>query len=180
MPEQVEPGALRVLGFAQRFLSRLSGGVAAAVILAMALLITAATVGRYTGWLRVKGAHEIAGYLQIVLVYGALAAAFARGQFIRVEVLIDRLKGRALYALEIVNHLLALAVVIALTATNWQMAMAAFERGTRSVGELRTQLYPFLGLIVVGMALLAMQIAISLLIHLLRGPKRAIAHDVEV
>jgi TRAP-type C4-dicarboxylate transport system permease small subunit len=110
-------------------------GVAAAIM----VLTTADALGRYLFIRPIVGAFEItADYLLVALVFLAASYSYRTGSFVRVTIVIDKVRGRAHlagnYIAQIVSILVAGGLVV---------AAALQARRTFATGTLSNSLIPY-------------------------------------
>lgn len=158
---------------AEEAVAVLSRAVAGVFIVALMLLVAAASIGRWSGVLRVPGAVELSGYLLVGLVYLGMAGAMAEGRVIRVELLYGRLGPRGRRWADATSFILAAVVTLLLSWFSWELVAEAWGRSIRSIGELRLPLAPIYFLIVAGLVLLLVQIVLRLAALVLGAPPTA-------
>jgi TRAP-type C4-dicarboxylate transport system permease small subunit len=139
-----------------------AGGVAALLFAAVAVVMVAQAGARAIR-MPVVGGDEVTGWLSASAAFCALPYAFRHGAFIRMELLLSRLKGNRARIAE----LIALAVGTAWCAT-MAFAMARFVWqnavfGERSSGLLSIPIWPVQTPAVIGLTLLAVAMAEQLL-----------------
>jgi TRAP-type C4-dicarboxylate transport system permease small subunit len=154
-----------------RLLDRLSvagmalGGIAC---LAMAGLVTLEVLLRWALNVSTQIADEWAGYLLLGASFLGLGYTARHDAFIRVELLMVRLDGRARRAARLV-HLLAAALVGAvLLVWLWAQAEQSYRMGSRSIFVSRTSLWIPQGLMVLGVAIFMVQL-VAEAVRLVRG-----------
>lgn len=139
----------------------ISGG---AIVLIMLVVVTA-TAGRAVG-VSIVGADEASRYLLVIAIYTGLAYTLREEGFVRVRMLQDRFTGLPARLADAGITLVSLGYSGALTWYFALQALQSYERGTRSIGALEFPIYLPQFLMVVGMALLT----IELLVRLVVGP----------
>jgi len=138
---------------------RLSGALATAALLGMALSMCYEIFSRYVFNAPTAWATEISGYLLVATVFFGLSAAQASNAHVQVEIWIDRLGADPRRSVERVCQWLALAFAIVLA---WQMAsfnVREYVNDTRDWGLLSTpqwlpQVPASLGMVVFCMSIL--------------------------
>lgn len=147
----------RLMGVANA-LSLVGAIVAAAVFVGMTLLIVLDVVLRNTVGSSTLIATEFSGYALATMTYLSLAFTFREGAHIRISFLQDRLPLRVRRPLEV----LTVAFVAAGTAMAilfvWRMVVTSFQRGTIAYTVARTPLYVPQSMILIGLALLLVQL----------------------
>ncbi|HEY8448983.1 MAG TPA: TRAP transporter small permease [Bacillota bacterium] len=150
--------------------------VSATAILAMTVLVTLATLGRWLIGETILGADELSGYLLVTSVYMGLAYTVTSGGFIRVEVVYERLRGRSRHWANVLGHLLSTLYGGVLCVYFWQLALSSWQRGVRSIGVLEFPLYIPQAVMALGISLLTVQLLAStlqLLFTASADPRRA-------
>ena len=160
---------------------RVSGGVAAAFILAIVVLvaaqvclnladkIAAAVTGQGLG-LTIPSYADFTGFFLAASTFLALAYALRVGGHIRVTLLITRLPDRAHRVVEIIVVAIALAMSAYATYYIALLVMESFEFGDRSSGMVSLPLWIPQLPVALGLAILTLALADEL-IGLLRGHK---------
>ena len=100
---------------ARRFLLRLidgAGHAAASCVLAIFVLMIAQSVGRQTGW-SLGAVTDVVSWLCAAAAFLAMAHAFKHGDFVRVTLVLEKLKPQTVRRLELVS------LAIATTATGY-------------------------------------------------------------
>jgi TRAP-type C4-dicarboxylate transport system permease small subunit len=87
-----------------------AGRVAALAVLAIFVLMIAASIGRFAAW-RVGWVNDVVAWLCAAAAFLAMAHAFKNGDFVRVTLLLERLGTRARAALEIASLTVAAAAI---------------------------------------------------------------------
>ncbi len=129
---------------AERFLERASLGlcVFSGLLLAvMAVLINLEVVARYLFNTSTLIADEYSGYLFVWSTLLAFGYAFNSGQFLRVDAVAHRLRGRARAASELLAASAGLAVSGICVYATWQLFEASWKFGTRSIQPSATPLW---------------------------------------
>lgn len=109
----------------------------------------------------------IFGYIDIVeiamsaLVFLGLAYTERLGGHIRMELFVSFLKGRLLWAFELLGVLVGLFITAVLTYYSYQHAMRAYHSGDSSI-DAQLLLWPSKMVVAVAMALLFLRLAVSL------------------
>lgn len=139
------PPALKKKRSLSTYLSYI-GNVALA---AMMLLATADVIGRYFFNAPVLGAYEITEYLMLILVFSFLALAQSAKVHISVDIVFNRLPVRLQRALERLNHLVCLLMMILVSWMSIQRIWELKRTGEASV-LLKIPDYPFAVFLVIG------------------------------
>jgi TRAP-type C4-dicarboxylate transport system permease small subunit len=116
-------------------LYRMSGWLAAACLLALALVVLAQIGGRLIG-VMVPSATQIAGFLLAATIFLALAYTLAEGEHIRVMVVLEHLGPRARFWLELWIALASLGMTAFLSVYAVQLAYESWLFGDRADGLL--------------------------------------------
>jgi len=158
-----------IRGFEQ--VGRLSGLLATAGLLGMAIVMCYEIFSRYVLNTPTSWATEISGYLLVATVFFGLAAAQATNAHVQVEIWVDRLGVTARRQVELLGQWLALLFCVVL---GWQMAsfnVREYVNDTRDWGLLSTpQWMPQLS-VSIGVAVFCMAIMVD--IYRLRPPVQA-------
>lgn len=123
-------------------LFRLCGFVAAALIVAIVVLISAQIVGRLFGIL-VPSADEIAGLTLAALAFIALAPVFRAGGHVRVTIFFERVSPNARRILHILCLLIALAVAVFITGSLIELTWNSWKYRTAIIGLLQIPVWPY-------------------------------------
>ena len=134
----------------------------------------------------VPGALEVTESTMVLIVFGALAYAQMRRAHIRVELLYGRVGRRGKAFLDAVTHLVALAFFALLAWEGYGEALYSWEIRESTLGYVRFPLYPARWLLLLGTALLLLQLALDVVSDLARmwrgepPPAPPVAHGVGV
>lgn len=121
--------------------SRLLCALAAALLAVMAVLINVEVVARYGFNSSTLIADEYSGYLFVWSTLLAFGHAFHTGQFLRVDAVVHRLRGRPRAASELLAAIAGLAVSVICVYATWQLFAASWRFGTRSIQPSATPLW---------------------------------------
>ncbi|HRD74519.1 MAG TPA: TRAP transporter small permease [Hyphomicrobiaceae bacterium] len=129
----------------------------------------------------------IFGYIDMVeiamafLVFLGLSYTERLGGHIRMELIVAKLKGRALWLFEIIGVTCGLIIVGVLTVFSWQHAMRAYNSGDSSI-DAQFQLWPSKMVVSISLGLLFLRLLVSLwaYIRLLISPDAAQVAVIEV
>jgi C4-dicarboxylate transporter, DctM subunit len=135
-------------------------------IFALMFLICADVVGRYVFNAPIKGAAEMVGYSIVAAVFLQMASTLRAGRFTRVEMLIEPLQARrpaAGHAFNAVYHLVGAAVFAVITWGTWPKLRDAwaYDEITGTPGVFVFLIWPFLGVVVLGAAVTAVEFLIQ-------------------
>lgn len=159
---QAHPTAV---GWAVRLVTALSA-VALSVLLATTFT---GVVMRYVFSSPILGVNEIVQLASVALVMLGMSAAAEREDHIRVDVL-DRSIGRyGRYAGDLFARLVSIGVLAALAWRSWVKLLDAAEFGDET-NMLGIPLWPFYGLIILGMVLYLIVLATQAFAIMRRGP----------
>lgn len=151
-------GAGRRWRSAVAWLSLWIGGVAT---IAMTALIVADVIGRHFGR-SVLVANELSGYALVALIFGGLAYTEAGGRHIAITTAIELLPAGARRVVDRVVLGLATVFTAWLAWFSLLPARQDFEMGTRSIAGSGVPLWVPEALIPLGLALLAIEMALRL------------------
>ncbi len=115
-------------------------------------------------------ADELAGYLNVGIIFFGLAYTVREGGFIRIELLYDRLRGSWLVAARWFIVTTSLLFTLALTFFIALHVQYAYVRDTRAISVLNTPEYIPMTIMVVGCALLLLQLLAFLFDRVRRIP----------
>jgi tripartite ATP-independent transporter DctM subunit len=135
-------------------------------VFALMFLICADVAGRYLLSAPIKGAAEMVGYSIVAAVFLQMASTLRAGRFTRVEILIEPLEARrpgAAHAFNAAYHLVGAAVFAAITWGTWPKLASAWASGeiTGTPGVFVFAIWPFLGVIVFGAAVTAVEFVLQ-------------------
>jgi TRAP-type transport system small permease protein len=161
--------ALRRLDRSMRFVSSVAAVLAAACGLVIVLMLSGEVLSRAVRGTSIAGSYELSELLLVALVFLGLAQAERSGTHVRSAIVTSRLPERVAARVRCGGCLVATAIVV------W-MALAAAERAQHSIaiGEFRQGLiqfpiWPARVLVVVGLVLLAVELLLSALKHVVPG-----------
>ena len=129
---------------AERFLARASLALCAfagLLLAVMAVLINVEVVARYVFNSSTLIADEYSGYLFVWSTLLAFGYAFHAGQFLRVDAVVHRFRGRTKAASELLAAVAGLAVSAICVYATWQLFEASWRFGTRSIQPSATPLW---------------------------------------
>lgn len=144
-----------------RWIARLTqaGGVlAAAAVVAILVLVCAETVLRQID-ASLLVTDEIAGYLNAAAIFLGLGWTLREGGFIRVEILYDRARGGLQRTL---RWMIVLSAAVFTAVVLWvclRQVVYAFENDTRAVSMIDTPEWIPQSVMVLGLAILLLQLA---------------------
>lgn len=113
-------------------------------------------------------ADELAAYLNAAVVFLGMSYTLREGGFIRIELIYERLSGAALRAVDLLCGLISLAFVAVVGWFVWLHIAYAYSMNTRSTSVLQTPEYIPQSLMLIGIAMLVLQ----LIVLTVRPPKR--------
>ncbi|MFN0163356.1 MAG: TRAP transporter small permease subunit [Burkholderiales bacterium] len=140
----------------------LAGGVLAGVSTVLILALVCVEVAARMFNRSTMVADELAGYLNVGIVFFGLAYTVREGGFIRIELLYERLRGRWLAAVRWFIVATSLLFVLTLTFFISLHVQYAFVRDTRAISVLNTPEYIPMTIMVVGCVLLVLQLLMYL------------------
>jgi TRAP-type C4-dicarboxylate transport system permease small subunit len=121
--------------------SRALCALASAFLALMAVLINVEIIARYGFNTSTLISDEYSGYLFVGCTLLAFGYAFNAGQFLRVDAVVHRLRGRPRAASELVAATAGLAVSAICVYATWQLFEASWRLGTRSIQPSATPLW---------------------------------------
>ena len=149
-------------------LSDAAGAVAAAAILVLTLMVTSGVAARRVFNAPFLFVEEVSGYVVLAIVFLGLAYTLRTGGHIRVDVVQDRLRGRARTVLQAACLLVALAWSGFVIAGTWRIVAEYYTQNVLSFAYLQTPLWIPGSVMVVGGVLLALQ-CLAMLLRLRRS-----------
>jgi len=135
---------------------------AAGMLLSMALGV-ADVIGTEMLGRPVPGALEVTESTMVLIVFGALAYAQKQRAHIRVELLYGVVGPRAQSFMDVTTHLVALVYFALLAWQGFGELRYSWEMREATMGTVRFPLYPARLLLVLGAALLLLQLALDLI-----------------
>lgn len=125
---------------------------------------------QFIGW-PLPGAKESTESTMVLIVFGSLAYAQIRRQHIRVELVYTRQSPRVKAALDAVSNLLAMVFFGILCWQTFGEAVASWSVWEADVGLIRFPLYPAKSIVVLGSAVMVVQLGLHLFhsVQRLRG-----------
>lgn len=134
-------------------LSRIAGGLA---IVALVVIVTAEVITRNLFGFSLLIADEYAGYLGLAITFLGIPFALDEGALLRVDAVIEKLRGRPRAALEVLFGLLSTAVAAVITWQVWRLVSRSYERGTFAPTPAETPLWIPQSVMLIGGALLTL------------------------
>ncbi|MBI1737218.1 MAG: TRAP transporter small permease [Candidatus Rokubacteria bacterium] len=134
-----------------------AGAVAAAATLALTLMVAAGVVARRVLSAPFLFVEELSGYAVLLIVFLGLAHTMKAGGHVRVEVLLERVRGRAGLVLRGAAVVLAGVWAVILMAGAIYQAHEYYTQDVLSFAYLQTPLWIPASLMVVGSTLLVLQ-----------------------
>ncbi len=132
------------------------------LILVMMLVIVFDVLGRAFFNHPLTGAPELVRVCVVGVLFLGLPETFRAGKQIRATLLLNKVSGRVLPALDLLAHLGGVLLFVLLVYSSWDLLVQAWEVGEfEGAGALRVPTYPIRALIVVSAALALIQLAIS-------------------
>jgi TRAP-type C4-dicarboxylate transport system permease small subunit len=144
-------------------LSQAAGFVAGAGVLGLSVFIAAAVVSRRVLGVPILAADELSGYFLLAIVFLGLAYTMKAGGHIRAGVVLERVPRKVRAGLEFSATLLAFGFSLVLLLGCWGLVAEYYTRGTLSFRYLQVPLWIPGTLLVLGTALLALQLLARLL-----------------
>lgn len=113
-------------------LSRIIRVLSIAVLFFMMVFVTAGVIGRYLLNKPIKGDIELQELMMVVIVFTAMAYATTMKQHVFVELLVVKLKGRAL---AVVNSLALLLSLVILALIIWRTGLSGWQELMSPTGK---------------------------------------------
>jgi TRAP-type mannitol/chloroaromatic compound transport system permease small subunit len=117
---------------------------------------------KFFGW-PVPGTLEITESTMVLIVFGALAFTQSQRGHIRVEIFYTNRGPRTKAFMDAVTHLVAIAFFALVAWQGFNEALYSLEIGEATMGTIRFPLFPARLLLVVGCALLLVQLGLDLI-----------------
>ncbi|WP_217135858.1 TRAP transporter small permease [Leucobacter chinensis] len=149
--------------------SRVSKWLSSACLLALVAIVIFDVAVRNLHIFNIAGLSELANYLQIALVYLGLAFAYQDGSFIRMDLLLERFKGRAERVRSISVKTVSVLTVGIIFWFSWKTMLNSYTHEIVSIGVLRVPLHLPQAVLCLGLLLFIFQMLLDLIIELL-GP----------
>lgn len=150
------------LAAASAAVNRVGAALAAVALSALALLITLGVVLRRVFGAPLVFTDEFSAYLLVVVTYLGLGYAMQHGDHIQVEIVVRRLRPRALRWLRVAWSVVGLVFTGLLTVRTAVLALDSLRIGRVSI-ESQVVLAPIQAIAPVGLALLFVGLAVQLL-----------------
>ncbi len=136
------------------------------LILALMVLINADVIGRGVFLAPISGVPEIVSMSIVAIVFLQVAQAFRMGRFTRTDALLNALEARlprVRAGLELTFCAAGLFIIGALLSASYPLFVKAYDRGTfvGTVGDFIAPIWPVKLVIVLGCAMLILQLALS-------------------
>lgn len=147
----------------------LSKWLSASCLLVLVTIVVVDVVFRNMGIVAIAGVSELANYLQIGLVYTGLAFAYQDGSFIRMDLLLDRFRGRAERVRSVIVKLVSIATVCLIFWFSVKTMLNSYEHDIVSIGVLRVELFIPQSVVCAGLLLFIVQMVLDLVIEIF-GP----------
>jgi TRAP-type C4-dicarboxylate transport system permease small subunit len=136
--------------------SSLLSYVGAAALFFMMLLTTVDVAGRYILNKPITGVFELTEYLVLILIFSFLAITQAQGGHVSVDLFLTRLPAKLRFAVNLINHLICLALMAIIF---WMGFLSALD--SKAVGEMSPNLaipkYPFVFFLALGCLILCIE-----------------------
>lgn len=157
--------------------SRACGGLAAALLMLLVVLMVYDAVMRYAFSAPTIWAFEVSTYLMGALFVLAIGYALERDAHVRVDLLYDWLPRRLLTAVDLVGYsALLLPILLVITHGCWEYFLEAYKSGERSGGSAwNPKVWPFRLVLFFGFTAFTLQVAAEILKRIVRLLGRPIA-----
>lgn len=152
----------RVIGVLEA-ISDLAGYLAGITVFGLTLLISAGVFSRRVLGAPILALDEVSGYCLLAIVFLGLAHTMKAGGHIRADIVLDHVPAGVRGGLELLATLLAFLFALALLVGNWALVAEYYGHGTLSFKYLQIPLWIPGSLLVVGVALLVLQLLAQLL-----------------
>ena len=146
-------------------------GVGVAVLALLMFLTAADVMGRYVLNKPIMGSLEISEYMMSILVAFGLAYCAIKKGHVAVELVVSRFPQRVQGITDSITGLVGLGLFSLITWRSFQHMIVVFKNGITS-GVLYIPVFPFVGVVTLGSALLCLILIADLLKFLAQAVKR--------
>ena len=108
-------------------------------------------------------AYEYSGYLLIAITFMGAAFTLNAGGFTRMEIVYNRLKGKALRILDFLIYAVSLAYLVIIAYWLWIYVAGSYRSGVTSISIAQTPLYLPRAFMFFGVALLVLEVSGALI-----------------
>lgn len=146
-------------------------------IFALVLLATINVLGRWLFSLPVDGYIDWVEQAMAFIAFLGIAYAMRQGAHIRMDIVIGRLRGRLLWASELISSLLMLAVTLVLIYGSYLHFLRAYQIGDSSL-DINLPTWPAKLVVPVALSILALRLLMHVLVYskaLFLGEARPVA-----
>lgn len=163
-PAPLSPGAQMLARVDEQFhkFEKLLAFIAALMIMVIMLLGVFQVAGRKIISFPVPGYVDVIEMLMTIFAFIAIAYTQRLGGHVRMEIILGRLKGRVLYALEILGTVIAIAVVIVLMYYGYDHFLRAYEIGDSTI-DIQLPIWPSKLLVPFAFLVLLVRLTIQLI-----------------
>jgi len=147
---------------ALEWLSEAGGHVAGAVSVLLTALIAVSVISRRVFNAPLLITEEISGYMMVAIVFLGLAYTMKVEGHIRADILLSHVPRRVRTVLETISTLIALGFAGVLLAGAWRLTSEFYAQQTLSFRYLQTPLWIPGTMLVIGAALLGLQLVVRL------------------
>lgn len=159
-----DDGGAPVLAALDRWLGHLETAltlIAAACIFGLMLLGVAQVLGRKLLNLPVSGYIDVVEFVMAVFAFMGAAYCQRLGAHVRMEILLQHLKGRPLWVLEALATIVALGVVAVIIVYAWDHFVRAYEFGDSTI-DIELPLWPSKLIVPTALAILWLRLLLQL------------------
>lgn len=148
------------------FIERISTWIAAALLLAVMIIVSADVFMRYVFNSPFSWAYDLISlYLMAGIFFLVLSPAYAEGTHINVDVIQQSLPPRGIRTAEVVNTAAGLIIFILIAYLGLTRAIDSFHAGDVIAGAIPWPTWPSLALVPFGAGLLSLRLALHLISH---------------
>ena len=137
--------------------------ISGASLISMILLVTFEVVSRRFLGFSLFFAYEVSGYLLIAITFMGAAFTLNAGGFTRMEIVYNRLKGKALFILDFFIYGVSLAYLVIIAYWLWIYVASSYSSGVTSISIAQTPLYLPRAFMFLGIALLVVEVGGALI-----------------
>lgn len=160
---------LRGLDAVMKRVSAIAAVLAAACGLLIALMLVGEVLSRSLRGTSIAGSYELSELLLVAMVFLGLSQAERSGTHVRSEIVTSRLPSAVAKWVRCAGCMVALGIVIWMTLATAERAQHAYSIGEFRQGLIQFPIWPARVIVAAGLALLALELLLSALRHVVPG-----------
>lgn len=146
---------------------RIATGIAAIVMFAVMIIVSADVFMRYVFNSPFSWAYDLISlYLMAAVFFLVLSHAYIAGAHVSVDILQQKLHAKPFRATEVITTAASFVIFVLIAWVGWQRVVDSFEQGDVLAGAIPWPTWPALALVPFGCGLLAIRLAINFVGHL--------------